>query len=91
MIRKVSAYDLSQPLTLSWDGFMHSTLQFFLESPQPGPHPIAARLPLARNLPLENGLFIARDLRVGNRKPGASRFFATRKNVTFLVVGRANI
>ena len=46
MIRKVSAYDLSQPLALSWDGFMHSTLQFFLESPQPGPHPIAARLPL---------------------------------------------
>ena len=46
MIRKVSAYDLTQPLTLSWDGFMHSTLQFFLESPQPGPHPIAARLPL---------------------------------------------
>jgi hypothetical protein len=25
---------------------MHSTLQFFLESPQPGPHPVAARLPL---------------------------------------------
>jgi hypothetical protein len=25
---------------------MHSSLQFFLESPQPGPHPIAACLPL---------------------------------------------
>ena len=44
VIRKVSAYDLSQPLTLSWDGFMHSTLQFFLESPQPGPHPISRPL-----------------------------------------------
>ena len=44
-----------------------------------------------RNLPLENALLIARDLSVGNRRPGASRFFATRKNVAFLVVGRANI
>jgi hypothetical protein len=25
---------------------MHSALQFFLDSSQPGPHPIAARLPL---------------------------------------------
>ena len=25
---------------------MHSTLQFLLESPQPGSHPIPARLPL---------------------------------------------
>src|SRR4029077_20880352 len=28
VIGKVYAYDLSQPLTLSWDGFMHSTLHF---------------------------------------------------------------
>jgi hypothetical protein len=25
---------------------MHSSLQFFLDSSQPGPHPISARLPL---------------------------------------------
>src|SRR6266404_4097185 len=25
---------------------MHSALQFFLDSSQPGPHPVAARLPL---------------------------------------------
>jgi len=43
-----------------------------------------------RNLPLENAPLIARGLSLGNRRPG-TRFFATRKNVAFLVVGRANI
>ena len=46
VVREVSTYDLSQPLTLEWNRFMHSALQFFLDSSQPGPHPIAARLPL---------------------------------------------
>ena len=35
MIRKVSAYDLPQPLTLSWDGLCIRLSRFSLESPQP--------------------------------------------------------
>jgi len=46
---------------------------------------------LGEDKAVEVALLIARDLSVGNRRPGASRFYATRKNVAFLVVGRANI
>jgi hypothetical protein len=46
MIREVSAYDLSQPLTLQWDRFVHSSLQFFLNGSQSGSHPISTRLPV---------------------------------------------
>jgi hypothetical protein len=44
-----------------------------------------------RNLPLENALFDCPRLEFREPETRAPRFFATRKNVAFLVVGRANI
>jgi hypothetical protein len=45
VIREVSANDLSQPLTLERDWFVHAPPQLFFDCSQPCPHPVAARLP----------------------------------------------
>jgi hypothetical protein len=45
VIREVSANDLSQPLTLERDWFVHAPPQLFFDRSQPCPHPVAAGLP----------------------------------------------
>ena len=46
MIREVSTDNLSKPLTLKRDGFVHAPSQLLFDHSQPRPHPVPARLPL---------------------------------------------
>jgi len=46
VIREVSADDLSQPLSLYRDRFVHAPPQLLFDRSQPCPHPVPARLPL---------------------------------------------
>jgi len=46
VIREVSTDDLSEPLTLDRDGFVHAPPQLLFDRSQPCPHPVPARLPL---------------------------------------------
>jgi hypothetical protein len=46
VIRELSADDLSEPLTLEWDRFVHASPQLLFDRSQPCPHPVSARLPL---------------------------------------------